>query len=353
MRSRGSTGPRSAARPPAYRSRCCKPAVLRFASRCACRAVCSAGTEELRAVDSVSFELAVGETLGLVGESGCGKSTLARAVLQLAAPSHGHVVFLGQELVGLSAGELKIRRKDLQVVFQDPLASLNPRMTVSNSIAEPLKTHRPDLSPAERKSLVSGMMDRVGLSRQLINRFPHELSGGQNQRVSIARAMITSPRLVVCDEAVSALDVSVQSQILELLKDLRASYGLSMIFISHDLSVIREVADRIMVLYLGRVVELADCDELFQNPRHPYTRALISAVPVPDPAQARSRQRIQLPGEIPSALDPRAGLRFLPSRIQSGDINYRPQLLEVAPGHLVAEHDRLDEPPSQGFPGAA
>ena len=299
-------------------------------------------TEELRAVDRVSFDMNKGETLGLVGESGCGKSTLARSILQLVDPTFGQVVWLGQDLIGLRAKELKRHRRDLQIVFQDPLASLDPRMTVSESIAEPLRTHQPDMSPTQRGQMVSRMMDRVGLSSQMINRFPHELSGGQNQRVGIARAMITSPKLVICDEAVSALDVAIQAQILELLKDLRTTEGLSMIFISHDLSVVREIADRIMVLYLGRVVELADCDELFDNPCHPYTRTLISAVLVPDPKAARECRPIRLSGEIPSALDPRAALRFLPSRIESGEFDYRPKLIEVAPGHLVAEHDPID-----------
>ena len=300
-------------------------------------------TAELRAVDGVSLDVAEGETLGLVGESGCGKSTLARAILQLVATRGGRVCWLGHELTGLGAHALKRHRKDLQIVFQDPLASLDPRMTVSASIAEPLGTHRPELSSSEGKHLVSEMMDRVGLSRKLTNRFPHELSGGQNQRVGIARAMITSPRLVVCDEAVSALDVSVQAQILTLLKDLRAEYGLSMIFISHDLAVVREIADRIMVLYLGRVVELADCDTLFEDPRHPYTRTLISAVPVPDPKIERDRKRIRLAGELPSGLDPEARLTFLRTRIKAGETDYTPRFEEVAPGHFVAEHDPLDE----------
>ena len=300
-------------------------------------------TADLRAVDGVSLNVAEGETLGLVGESGCGKSTLARAILQLVAPRGGRIFWLGHELTGLDAKALKKHRKDLQIVFQDPLASLDPRMKVSASIAEPLGTHRPELSSAERKRLVSEMMERVGLARHLTNRFPHELSGGQNQRVGIARAMITSPRLVVCDEAVSALDVSVQARILTLLKDLREEYGLSMIFISHDLSVVREIADRIMVLYLGRVVELASSDTLFEDPRHPYTRTLISAVPVPDPRIERSRRRISSAGELPSALDPEAGLRFLRTRIRAGETDYVPRLVEVAPGHFVAEHDPLEE----------
>jgi len=297
----------------------------------------------LRAVDGVSFDIRQGETLGVVGESGCGKSTLARAVLQLIAPTAGQVSWLGTELTSLSKREMKGHRRDLQIVFQDPMASLNPRLTIAASILEPLTTHRPDLSSAERKAVVGEMMDKVGLPRNMINRYPHELSGGQNQRVGIARAMINKPRLIICDEAVSALDVSIQAQIIELLKDLRAESGMSMIFISHDLSVVREVSDRIIVLYLGRIVEMADRDAIYKDARHPYTRSLISAVPIPDPQLERTRSRIKLPGELPSPLDPKAALRFLPSRLAAGDTGYVPQLEEVAPGHFVAEHDPLEQ----------
>ena len=215
-------------------------------------------TLPLKAVNGVSFDIRKGETLGVVGESGCGKSTLARAVLQLIEPNTGNVSWLGNPIVGLRRAELNKYRKDLQIVFQDPLASLDPRMTISASIAEPLKTYRPDLTDRERKEMVAQMMERVGLNANMINRYPHELSGGQNQRVGIARAMINKPKLIICDEAVSALDVSIQAQIVELLKELQAEFGLAMIFISHDLSVVRAVSNRIMVLYLGRVVEMAD-----------------------------------------------------------------------------------------------
>lgn len=296
----------------------------------------------LRAVDGISFDLARGETLGIVGESGCGKSTLARAVLQLVPPTTGSVLWMGRETAGLDRQAMKPLRKDLQIVFQDPLASLNPRMTIAASISEPLKTFQPELSSNERMHKVAEMMERVGLDRNMINRYPHELSGGQNQRVGIARAMINRPELVICDEAVSALDVSIQAQIVALLKELQSDMGLSMMFISHDLSVVRDISHRIMVLYLGRVVELADRDTIYTNPIHPYTKSLISAVPIPDPRIERTRPRIQLPGELPSPLDPGAGLRFLPSKRHS-DPNYRPQLNEVAPGHWVAEHDSLEE----------
>ncbi|MBT8460151.1 MAG: ABC transporter ATP-binding protein, partial [Boseongicola sp.] len=279
----------------------------------------------LKAVNGVSFDLRAGETLGIVGESGCGKSTLARAVLQLIPPTAGAVSWLGADLVELPSQALKSRRKDLQIVFQDPLASLDPRMTISASIAEPLRTFRPELTAAERKLEVAEMMERVGLDARMVNRYPHELSGGQNQRVGIARAMINRPKLVICDEAVSALDVSIQAQILKLLKDLQADFGMAMIFISHDLSVVRAVSNRVMVLYLGRVVELADRDVLYDEPRHPYTKSLISAVPIPDPQLERTRHRLRIPGELPSPLDPKAALRFIPSRL-TPDASYHPKL---------------------------
>ncbi len=293
----------------------------------------------LRAVDGVSFDLRPGETLGVVGESGCGKSTLARAVLRLLDPSDGAVAWLGKDIAKASRSQMQPLRKELQIVFQDPLASLDPRMTVGDSIAEPLGVFRPGLSHAEREAAVVEMMQRTGLDPAMINRYPHELSGGQNQRVGISRAMILRPRLVVCDEAVSALDVSVQAQILDLLIDLQKDFGLSMMFISHDLSVVRELCHRVMVLYLGRVVELAPREQLFAAPRHPYTRALLSAVPSPDPARERARARIKLTGDLPSPLDPRASLRFMKSRLTDRPPFYRPALQEVASGHFVAEHD--------------
>lgn len=296
----------------------------------------------LRAVDGVSFQLMEGETLGIVGESGCGKSTLARAVIHLVSYQHGTVSWLGTDLHTLDKHQLIKARKDLQIVFQDPLASLDPRMTISDSIAEPLKTFRTDLTRREAKTMVYEMMERVGLPPMLANRYPHELSGGQNQRVGIARAMINRPRLIICDEAVSALDASIQAQIVDLLKDLQAEFGLSMLFISHDLSVVRDICDRIMVIYLGRIVESGNSNTICTSPQHPYTKALISAVPVPDPAIERERVRLHLPGELPSPLDPKAGLRFLPSKLSQGQADYVPQLQQVAPGHFVAEHDSIE-----------
>ncbi|MDE2351347.1 MAG: ABC transporter ATP-binding protein [Alphaproteobacteria bacterium] len=302
-----------------------------------------AQTRMLRAVDGISFTLKAGESLGVVGESGCGKSTLARAVLKLVPKTAGAVVWCGRDLADLGAPELAGLRKEFQIVFQDPLASLDPRRTVGESIAEPLKAQFPDLSRREVTDRVGEMMARVGLEPGWINRYPHEFSVGQNQRVGIARAMILRPRLVICDEAVSALDVSVQSQIVTLLLELQQEFGMSLIFISHDLSVVRQISHRVMVLYMGRIVELADRDAIYTTPRHPYTRMLLAAVPVPDPKAARAKAHAATSGELPSPLDSRAPLTFLKSRmIDDPDApQYRPKLIEVAPGHLVAEHDPL------------
>jgi oligopeptide/dipeptide ABC transporter ATP-binding protein len=248
----------------------------------------------------------------------------------------GAVSVLGRDLTGADQAALKAARKDLQIVFQDPLASLDPRMTIGDSIAEPLRVHRPHLSRAERDTLVARTMEQVGLASTLINRYPHELSGGQNQRVGIARAVILEPKLVICDEAVSALDVSIRAQIIDLLIDLQASMGLAMIFISHDLAVVREISHRVMVLYLGRVMEEAPRETLYTDPRHPYTKALLSAAPIPDPVLERKRKRIKITGEPPSPLDPNSAWRFAPSLAAAGRL---PALKEVAPGHFVAEHD--------------
>jgi oligopeptide/dipeptide ABC transporter ATP-binding protein len=299
------------------------------------------GTRTLRAVDGVSFQVREGETLGVVGESGSGKSTLARAVLSLLPATAGAVTLMGRDITHADRSVIRSARKDLQIVFQDPLASLDPRATVGTSIAEPLTVFKPALTRIEREREVTAMMAKVELDPGLINRYPHELSGGQNQRVGIARAMILKPRLVICDEAVSALDVSIRAQIIDLLIGLQKDLGLSMIFISHDLAVVREISHRVLVMYLGRVVETAERDRLYADARHPYTRALLSAAPIPDPAIERTRRRVKLAGEPPSPTDPRAALRFLPSRLPA-DPNapiLPPELKEVAPGHLVAEFD--------------
>ncbi|MCI3134750.1 dipeptide ABC transporter ATP-binding protein [Phenylobacterium aquaticum] len=294
--------------------------------------------KSLRAVDGVSFQVREGETLGVVGESGCGKSTLSRAVLNLLPATAGAVTLMGADITHAERETLRAARRDLQIVFQDPLASLDPRAAIGESIAEPLVVFRPDLSRRLREAEVVAMMQKVGLDPALINRYPHELSGGQNQRVGIARAMILRPKLVICDEAVSALDVSIRAQIIDLLIALQREMGLAMIFISHDLAVVREISHRVMVLYLGRVMEEADRDRLYADPRHPYTRALLSAAPIPDPAVERRRQRLKLSGEPPSPMDPKAALRFLPSR-RAEDPPYSPKLQEVAPGHWVSEFD--------------
>jgi oligopeptide/dipeptide ABC transporter ATP-binding protein len=298
-------------------------------------------TRPLRAVDGVSFDLNDGETLGIVGESGCGKSTLARAILRLVPVKGGSVSWIGSNLLELDKKQMRARRKDLQIVFQDPLASLDPRMTIGQSIAEPLQTFAPELNKQERREKVAAMLEKVDLSHTLINRYPHELSGGQNQRVGIARAMIGNPSLVICDEAVSALDVTVQAQVIQLLDSLQKETGMSMLFISHDLAVVREISHRVLVLYMGRIVELADRDTIYADTRHPYTKALIAAVPIPDPKVEQDRTAVPLVGDLPSPMDSRAGLQFLQSRIEGDSLSaqYRPQLVEVSPKHFVAEHD--------------
>ncbi len=264
----------------------------------------------LKALDGVSFELKAGETLGVVGESGCGKSTLGRAVLQLLPATGGAVAWLGRTLTDLDAKELKAERERMQIVFQDPLASLDPRMTAGDIIAEPLRNYRPSMSKADMKAKVKDIMARVGLHPAMVNRYPHEFSGGQCQRIGIARAMILEPKLVVCDEPVSALDVSIRAQVVNLLMELQRAMNLTMIFISHDLSIVRHISHRVMVLYLGKTMEIAPRDALYAAPRHPYTQALLAAVPVPDPMAARARPRLPLAGELPSPLNPPSGCVF-------------------------------------------
>ena len=298
----------------------------------------------VKANETLSFEARESETLAIVGESGCGKSTLARAVLKLEPQTAGTIAWMGRDISGADRKPMNSLRDDLQIVFQDPMASLDPRMTIGTSIGEPLTVHSPDLDKAARERRVQEIMPRVGLDPALINRYPHELSGGQNQRVGIARAMILDPKLVICDEAVSALDVSVQAQVVDLLIELQKEFDLAMIFISHDLSVVREISHRVMVLYLGKVVEIAGRQEIYEDARHPYTRQLISAVPNPDPKTERSRERVKLQGDLPSPLDTRAPLRFLKSKlVDDPDAQqYTPKLIEIAPGHTVAEHDAFD-----------
>ncbi|MEZ5475896.1 MAG: ATP-binding cassette domain-containing protein [Steroidobacteraceae bacterium] len=267
-------------------------------------------TRRLKAVDGVSLEIARGEALGIVGESGCGKSTLARAILKLVDVTAGQVVWLGKPIESLSTRQMRPLRDSMQIVFQDPLASLNPRMTVGEIVSEPLRVHRPHLTRAQRKAEVGQMLERVGLSRDQINRYPHEFSGGQCQRIGIARAMILQPKLLVCDEPVSALDVSIQAQIINLLEGLKRESGTSILFVSHNLAVVRRLCERVLVLYLGKTMEVAPSDELFRAARHPYTLGLLASVPIPDPDVQPARLEIALSGELPSPLSPPSGCVF-------------------------------------------
>ncbi len=298
--------------------------------------------QPLKAVDGVSFTLKPGETLGIVGESGCGKSTLGRAVLQLIPPTEGKVIWLGEDLAKLDSDTLRAKRQEMQIIFQDPLASLNPRMTVGEIIGEPLRTFEPNIGKSAMKARVKDMMAKVGLLPQMINRYPHEFSGGQCQRIGIARAMVLEPRMIICDEPVSALDVSIQAQIINLLMNLQREFGLSLLFISHDLSVVRHISHRIMVLYLGRVMEIADRDSIYAAPRHPYTQALISAVPIPDPDKERDKKRLVLQGDLPSPMAPPSGCVFRTRCPKATALcaEQRPPLEEDGSGdsHMVACH---------------
>jgi peptide/nickel transport system ATP-binding protein/oligopeptide transport system ATP-binding protein len=310
----------------------------------AARSVFGRPTAFIKAVDGVSFRLDAGKTLALVGESGCGKSTVSRLMLRLIEPDSGRIRFEGRDLLALDANRLRAFRRHAQIIFQDPYASLNPRMTISQILTEPLALH--DLVPASRRrQRVEELLQLVGLEPRFARRYSHEFSGGQRQRIAIARALAVEPKLIICDEPVSALDVSIRSQILNLLRDLQDRLGLAYIFVSHDLAVVKHIADRVAVMNLGGIVEMADTEALFASPRHPYSRALLSAIPVPKPGAKRSRMLLQ--GEMPSALNPPAGCRFhtrCPYVIERCRVE-PPRLLGDASGHLTACHRTAELPP--------
>jgi oligopeptide transport system ATP-binding protein len=294
----------------------------------------------VRAVDGVSFGIRRGETLGLVGESGCGKTTTGRCILQLERPTSGRIVFEGTDLTTLGEHALRAVRRRIQVIFQDPYASLNPRMTIGDTLAEPLKVHGIVRTRAAREARVEELLAQVGLLSQHARRYPHQLSGGQRQRVGIARALAMEPALIICDEPVSALDVSIQAQIINLLEDLQARLGLTYLFIAHDLSVVRHISDRVGVMYLGKLVEMADRAALYERPTHPYTRALLSAVPIPDPDLEGRRNRTVLRGEVPSPLNPPGGCVFHP-RCPVAEARCSaeaPALRQIRGGHWAACH---------------
>ncbi|MCX7845527.1 MAG: ABC transporter ATP-binding protein [Dictyoglomaceae bacterium] len=295
---------------------------------------------DVKAVDDVSFSIRRGETVGLVGESGCGKSTVARVIIRLLEPTDGEIIFEGNDITKLPQNELRKLRRDMQIIFQDPYSALNPRMTVSEIIGEPLEVHKVVNNSKEKQERIQELLELVGLAPYHANRYPHEFSGGQRQRIGIARALALNPKFIVADEPTSALDVSVRAQIINLMQDLQKELGLTYLFISHDLSVIRHICDRILVMYLGKLVEIAQNEELYNSPLHPYTQALLSAVPIPDPEVAEKRKKVILLGDVPSPVNPPSGCRFHPRCPYVMDIcsKVEPQLKEVRMKHFTACH---------------
>lgn len=298
------------------------------------------GKGKLKAVDGLTFDIYRGETLGLVGESGCGKSTAGRTMLRLYEPTGGTVEFEGQDVFSASKSKMQAIRKDMQMIFQDPYASLDPRMTVTNIISEPYEIYGMYKGGEERERRVTELLRTVGLNEEHANRFPHEFSGGQRQRIGVARALALDPKFIVCDEPISALDVSIQAQIVNLLKKLQADRDITLLFIAHDLSMVRYISDRVCVMYLGKMMEIAPSDALYEKPLHPYTRALLSAIPIPDPDVQRGRKRIKLEGDVPSPIDPKPGCRFVERCTYAIDRckTETPEQRELLPNHHVSCH---------------